>query len=84
MSLAHVGYKSIMVNLSDIYAMNAKPSQITVSLAISNRYTVEDIEELYKGINMAAKKHKVNVVGGDISSSYSGLTISVSVIVFQS
>ena len=84
MSLAHIGYKSIMVNLSDIYAMNAKPSQITVSLAISNRYTVEDIEELYKGINMAVKKHEVNVVGGDISSSYSGLMISVSVIGFQS
>lgn len=83
MSLSHVGYKSVIVNLSDIYAMNADPSQITVSLGVSNKYTVEDIEDLYVGINKAAQNYKVNVIGGDISGAYAGLIINISVIGFQ-
>ncbi len=83
MSFSHIGYKSVVVNLSDIYAMNAIPSQITISLGISSKYSVEDIEALYKGINKAAKNYNVNVVGGDISGSYAGLIINISVIGFQ-
>ena len=83
MSLSHIGYKSVIVNLSDIYAMNATPSQITISLGISSKYCVEDIESLYEGINKAAKNYKVNVVGGDISGSYAGLVINVTVVGFQ-
>ena len=83
MSLSHVGYKSIIVNLSDICAMNAMPSQIIISLGIPNKYNVEDIEALYEGINKAARNYCVNVVGGDISGSYTGLIINVSVVGFQ-
>tara|TARA_B100001758_G_scaffold233657_1_gene232111 strand:+ start:167 stop:1234 length:1068 start_codon:yes stop_codon:yes gene_type:complete len=83
MSLSHVGYKSVIVNLSDIFAMNATPSQITVSLGISSKYNVEDIENLYEGINKAAKNYNINIIGGDISGSYTGLTISITVIGFQ-
>ena len=83
MSLSHVGYKSIIVNLSDICAMNATPSQIIISLGIPNKYNVEDIETLYEGINKAARNYRVNVVGGDISGSYTGLIINVSVVGFQ-
>ena len=83
MSLSHIGYKSVIVNLSDIYAMNAEPSQITVSLGISNKYTVEDVESLYAGINKAAENYKINIVGGDISGSYNGLVININAMGFQ-
>ena len=83
MSLSHIGYKSVVVNLSDIYAMNATPSQITISLGISNKYSVEDIDDLYEGINKAAENYKVNVAGGDTSGSYAGLVVNVTVIGFQ-
>ncbi|SDK85477.1 thiamine-phosphate kinase [Salinimicrobium catena] len=77
MPLKHLGYKAVMVNLSDVYAMNAIPHQITVSFAVSNRFPVEALEELYAGIELAAALYKVDVVGGDTSSSTSGLIISV-------
>lgn len=77
MPLKHLGYKAVMVNLSDVYAMNATPKQITVSFAVSNRFPVEALEELYAGIQLAANLYKVDVVGGDTSSSTSGLIISV-------
>lgn len=77
MPLKHLGYKAVMVNLSDIYAMNATPGQITVSFAVSNRFPVEALEELYAGIELAANLYKVDVVGGDTSSSTSGLIISI-------
>jgi thiamine-monophosphate kinase len=75
--LKHLGYKSIIVNLSDIAAMNAIPTQVTVSLALSNRFSVEAIEEIYKGIKLACKQYNVDLVGGDTTSSKSGLVISV-------
>lgn len=75
--LKHLGYKAVMVNLSDIYAMNADATQITVSLAASNRFTVEALEELYSGIMLAAKNYNVDIVGGDTTSSRSGLVISI-------
>ncbi len=78
--LKHLGYKSVVVNLSDIYAMNAQPKQITVSLAISSRYTVEALEELYEGIRLACKHYQVDLVGGDTTSSLKGLIISVTAI----
>ena len=80
MPLKHLGYKSVVVNLSDIYAMNAKASQITVSIAVSNRFSVEAIDELYEGITAAAKVYGVDIVGGDTTSSTSGLTISITAI----
>lgn len=78
--LKHLGYKAVVVNLSDIYAMNAQPKQITVSLAVSSRYTVEAMEELYEGIRLACNNYKVDLVGGDTTSSIHGLTISVTAI----
>jgi thiamine-monophosphate kinase len=78
--LKHLGYKSIIVNLSDIYAMNAVPTQVTVSIAISNRFSVEALEELYKGINLACDSYNVDLVGGDTTSSQKGLIISVTAI----
>ncbi len=75
--LKHLGYKSVMVNLSDIYAMNATASQITVSIAVSNRFPLEALEELYAGIQTAANLYNVDVVGGDTTSSTSGLIISI-------
>ena len=75
--LKHLGYKAVMVNLSDICAMNAMPTQITVSIAVSNRFPLEALEELYAGITTAAKLYYVDVVGGDTTSSTSGLIISV-------
>jgi thiamine-monophosphate kinase len=78
--LRHLGYKAVMVNLSDIYAMNAIPSQITVSIAVSSRFPLEAIEELYSGIYLACEKHRVDVVGGDTSSSLSGMIISITAI----
>ena len=78
--LKHLGYKSVSVNLSDIYAMNAQPKQITVSIAVSNRFSVEALEELYAGMLMACKKHHVDIIGGDTTSSKSGLIISITAI----
>lgn len=78
--LKHLGYKSVVVNLSDIYAMNGTPRQITVSLAISKRFTVEHIEELYAGMKLACEIYGVDLVGGDTTSSRSGLVISVTAI----
>ncbi|WP_224484262.1 thiamine-phosphate kinase [Robertkochia aurantiaca] len=78
--LKHLGYKAVMVNLSDIYAMNATPTQITVSIAVSNRFPVEALEELYDGIHLACKIYKVDLVGGDTTSSQQGLAISITAI----
>lgn len=75
--LKHLGYKSAVVNFSDIYAMNGTPKQITVSLGISRRFTVEHIEELYAGIRLACEVYGVDLVGGDTSASYQGLVISI-------
>ena len=77
MPLKHLGYKAVMVNLSDIYAMNASPTQITFSLAVSNRFTLEALEELYAGITLACKNYRVDLIGGDTTSSTSGLMLSV-------
>lgn len=77
MPLKHLGYKAVIVNLSDVFAMNATPRQITVSIAVSNRFPLEALEELYAGIQHAAKLYNVDVVGGDTSSSTRGLIISV-------
>lgn len=78
--LKHLGYKAVIVNLSDICAMNARPTQITVSIALSGKFPVEAIEELYSGIYLACEKYGVDLVGGDTTSSLTGLTISVSVL----
>lgn len=80
MPLKHLGYKAVMVNLSDLYAMNALPQQITVSLAVSNRFTLEALEVLYAGIALACKNYKVDLIGGDTSSSTSGLILSITAI----
>lgn len=80
MPLKHLGYKAIIVNLSDVYAMNAEATQVTVSIAVSNRFSLEALEELYDGIETAAKIYNVDVVGGDTSSSAKGLIISVTAI----
>lgn len=78
--LKHLGYKAIVVNLSDICAMNGIPKQVTVSIAASNRFSVEALEELYAGMLFACKKYKVDLIGGDTTSSTSGLIISVTAI----
>lgn len=78
--LKHLGYKSAMVNLSDVYAMGGMPKQITVSLGISQRFTVEDMEEFYSGLQLACEEHGVDIVGGDTSSSMTGLAISITCI----
>lgn len=78
--LKHLGYKSIVVNLSDIYAMNAQPKQVTVSIALSNRFSVEAVEEIYEGIYAACKVYNVDLIGGDTTSSPRGLVISVTAI----
>jgi len=75
--LKHLGYKAAVVNFSDIYAMNGTPTQITVSLGISKRFSVEDIEALYAGIRLACERYNVDIVGGDTCSSMTGLTISI-------
>lgn len=75
--LKHLGYKAAVVNFSDIYAMNGTPTQITVSLGVSKRFTVEDIEALYSGIRLACEHYGVDIVGGDTCSSMTGLTISI-------
>ncbi|NNE55993.1 MAG: thiamine-phosphate kinase [Flavobacteriales bacterium] len=75
--LQHLGYKAVIVNISDICAMNGIAEQVTVSIAVSNRFSVEALEELYKGIRLACERYKVDLVGGDTTSSSSGLVISV-------
>ena len=78
--LKHLGYKSAVVNFSDIYAMNGTPRQITVSLGLSKRFSVEDMEALYAGIRLACEEYDVDIVGGDTTSSLTGLTISITCI----
>lgn len=78
--LMHLGYKAAVVNFSDIYAMNGLPKQITVSLGVSKRFSVEDLEQLYAGIQLACKKYGVDLIGGDTSASLTGLTISITCI----
>jgi len=80
MPLKHLGYKAVMVNLSDVYAMNGVAEQITVSIAVSNRFPLEAIEELYAGIQLACETYKVDLVGGDTTSSTKGILISVTAI----
>ena len=80
MPLKHLGYKAVIVNLSDVYAMNAKATQITVSIAVSNRFPLEALEDLYAGIETAANIYDIDVVGGDTTSSNKGLLISVTAI----
>ncbi len=77
MPLKHLGYKAVMVNLSDVYAMNAEAAQITVSIAVSNRFPVEALEELYAGIKTACDLYRIDLIGGDTTSSRSGLIISI-------
>ena len=78
--LKHLGYKSAMVNISDVFAMNGTPRQVTVSLALSKRFSVEDMEEFYSGLRLACDKWNVDIVGGDTTSSYTGLAISITCI----
>ena len=78
--LQHLGWKSAMVNISDIFAMNGTPRQMTVSLALSKRFTVEDMEQFYSGLRMACDKWGVDIVGGDTTSSYTGLAFSITCI----
>jgi thiamine-monophosphate kinase len=78
--LTHLGYKSVVVNVSDVAAMNAIPKQITVSIAVSNRFSVEAIDTLYEGIKVACEQYKVDLIGGDTTASLSGLVISVTII----
>ncbi len=78
--LKHLGYKAAVVNFSDIYAMNGIPRQITVSIALSKRFSVEDMEQLYAGIRLACETYQVDIVGGDTSSSLTGLAISITCI----
>ncbi len=78
--LKHLGYKAVMVNLSDIYAMNAQPTQITISIGISNRFSLEALDDFYEGVFIACQKHGVDLVGGDTSTSQKGFVISVTAI----
>ncbi|NOY96337.1 MAG: thiamine-phosphate kinase [Chlorobi bacterium] len=78
--IKHLGYKSVIANLSDIYAMNAHPKQITVSIALSSKFSLEAIEELYSGIHLACKNYGIDLVGGDTTTSLTGLTISITVL----
>jgi thiamine-monophosphate kinase len=78
--LKHLGYKSAQVNFSDIYAMNGTPKQITVSIALSKRFSVEDMEEFYSGLKLACQLHHVDIVGGDTTSSLTGMAISITCI----
>lgn len=77
MPLKHLGYKAVVSNVSDICAMNATPTQITISIAVSNRFPLEALEELYQGFNLASKAYQVDIVGGDTTSSQKGLIISI-------
>lgn len=78
--LKHLGYKAVVANISDIYAMNATPKFITVSIAMSSKYTLEALEEFYTGIYLACEKYEVDIIGGDTNTSPQGLTISITVI----
>lgn len=78
--LQHLGYKSAMVNISDIFAMNGTPRQLTVSIALSKRFKVEDMDDFYRGLKLACDKWGVDIVGGDTTSSYTGLAISITCI----
>ncbi len=78
--LKHLGYKAVVVNLSDVFAMNATPRQITVSIAISSKFSLEAVEELYSGIHLACEKYGVDLIGGDTTTSLTGLTISITAI----
>lgn len=78
--LKHLGYKSAMVNFSDIYAMNGRPKQMTVSIAVSKRFCIEDLDEFYDGLKLACQRHQVDLVGGDTTSSVTGLAISITCI----
>lgn len=78
--LKHLGYKSVIVNLSDIYAMNGQPKQIVVSIAVSSRFSLEAVEEIYEGMFVACQKYGIDLVGGDTTSSRSGLVISITVL----
>lgn len=80
MPLKHLGYKSAMVNLSDIYAMNGMPKQMTVSVALSKRFCIEDMEDFYAGLKLACDEHGVDIIGGDTTSSLTGLAISITCI----
>lgn len=80
MPLKHLGYKAVVVNVSDICAMNAKPTQITVSIAVSNRFPVEALDELYEGIKLAAKIYELDIIGGDTTSSQKGMILSITAI----
>ncbi|WP_288955537.1 thiamine-phosphate kinase [uncultured Polaribacter sp.] len=80
MPLKHLGYKAIIVNLSDVYAMNGEAEQVTVSIAVSNRFSLEAIEELYAGVQLACNTYKVDLIGGDTTSSTKGILISVTAI----
>lgn len=77
--LKHLGYKAAMVNFSDIYAMNGTPKQITVSIALSKKFCIEDVEDFYAGVKLACAQHGVDIVGGDTSASLTGLAISITV-----
>ena len=78
--LKHLGYKAVVANISDIYAMNGTPKQITVSLALSRKFCIEDVEELYAGMRLACQQYGVDIIGGDTSSSLTGLAISITAI----
>ena len=80
MPLKHLGYKSVIVNISDIISMNVKPSHILVSIAVSNRFKINALEELYEGINLACKNYNIDLIGGDTTSSNKGLMVSVTCI----
>jgi len=80
MPLKHLGYKAVMVNLSDVFAMNAKAKQITVSLAVSNRFPLEALEQLYAGIQLACDTYKIDLIGGDTTSSTKGMLLSITAI----
>ena len=80
MPLKHLGYKAVVVNLSDIYAMGAQATQVLVSIAVSNRFTLEAMEELYAGIHLACKTYGVDLVGGDTASSKQGIQLSVTAV----
>ncbi|QQR99137.1 MAG: thiamine-phosphate kinase [Sphingobacteriales bacterium] len=82
--LKHLGYKAVVVNLSDVYAMNAIPKQILVSFAISNRFSVEAVEEIYEGIKLACERYQVDIIGGDTTASSKGMIISITAIGEQS
>ena len=78
--LKHLGYKSVVVNISDVYAMNAAPTQITLSIAFSNRFSLEALDEFYEGVYAACERYGVDLIGGDTTSSQKGFVISVTAI----